>query len=125
MSSSARKNPTVVEAAARRSRDPMPTADLHRRCTDLAALDLVGGLADAGAHLIARADVDDNGFVTVDQMRTVAPTCELWRFDSATYARHCGVADSADAGIRRWNGSGRLYGLHRTADCTTRPSSTS
>jgi uncharacterized protein (TIGR02679 family) len=107
------ENPTVVEAAA----DALATRCPPLICTDgvptFAALDLVGGLADAGAHLMARADVDDNGFVTVDQMRTVAPTCELWRFDSATYARHCGVADSADAGEPPLERLRRLYGLHR------------
>jgi hypothetical protein len=46
-------------------------------CTDGvpsdAALDLLNGLARVGCPIRVRADVDQNGLVTVDQVRRVAP----------------------------------------------------
>lgn len=87
------ENPTVVEAAADRFGSNCPPL----LCTDgvpsFAALDLVTGLARAGARLAVRADVDDNGFVTVDQLLTAGPGSTLWRFDAVHYARQLGIEE--------------------------------
>ncbi|GAA1667088.1 hypothetical protein GCM10009765_15720 [Fodinicola feengrottensis] len=87
------ENPTVVEAAA----DALGDRCLPLICTDglasLAAVNLVAGLAKAGCEILVRADIDDSGFVLVDQLRTAAPAATTWRFDSATYAQHLGLSD--------------------------------
>jgi uncharacterized protein (TIGR02679 family) len=88
------ENPTVLEAAA----DEHGAACAPMVCTDgmpsIAALDLLAGLAGAGRSIRVRADVDDAGFVVVDQVRSVVPDATAWRFDVATYADHLGLSDS-------------------------------
>lgn len=92
------ENPTVVEAAADRFGHACPPL----LCTDgvpsLAAFDLVEGMARAGAQLSVRADVDDNGFVTVERLRAADPGCSLWRYDATHYAHQLGVAVPDDPG---------------------------
>jgi uncharacterized protein (TIGR02679 family) len=90
------ENPTVVEAAA----DRWGTRCAPLVCTDglatLAAIDLVSGLVAAGCRVAVRADVDDAGFVVVDQIRSMAPAATPWRFDVETYARQVGVDNNAE-----------------------------
>jgi uncharacterized protein (TIGR02679 family) len=79
------ENPTVIEAIA----DNHGAASPPVVCTDGvpsgAALDLLDGLAQAGCTIRLRADVDQNGLVTVEQVRRVAPSARLWRYDVHTY----------------------------------------
>ncbi|GAB3500110.1 uncharacterized protein (TIGR02679 family) [Amycolatopsis cihanbeyliensis] len=90
------ENPTVLEAGA----DELGADCPPLVCTDgipsIAALDLVSGLAAAGCEILARADVDESGFVVVEQVRSAAPAARLWRFDPATYARHFGLTEVSD-----------------------------
>jgi uncharacterized protein (TIGR02679 family) len=94
------ENVTVAEAAA----DLLGPRCPPLVCTDgvpsFAALDLVAGLDAAGARITVRADVDAGGFVVVDQIRRVAPSCMTWRFDVATYTHHCGLAETAANDLR-------------------------
>ncbi len=80
------ENPTVVEAAA----DKLGPRCAPLVCTDgiasTAALEVIRGLTAAGCGLRVRADFDRAGFVIVDQVRSVAPSAMLWRFDAETYA---------------------------------------
>jgi hypothetical protein len=90
--------------------DALGDRSLPLICTDglasLAAVNLVAGLADAGCEIFIRADVDDSGFVLVDQLRAAAPAATSWRFDSATYAQHVGLSDE-ESPLRE------LYARHR------------
>jgi uncharacterized protein (TIGR02679 family) len=85
------ENPTVVEAAA----DELGSRCPPLICTDgvpsIAALDLIGGLAASGCAVAVRADIDEGGFVVVEQVRSVAPAVTPWRYDASTYARHLGA----------------------------------
>jgi len=107
------ENPTVVEAAADRFGPNCPPL----LCTDgvpsFAALDLVTGLARAGARLAVRADVDDNGFVTVDQLLAADPGSTLWRFDAVHYARQLGVDEPDQPGTDVEPLLQQLRALHR------------
>ncbi|MGH3622172.1 MAG: DUF2399 domain-containing protein, partial [Sciscionella sp.] len=89
------ENPTVLEAAA----DLLGADCPPMVCTDGfasgAALDLIGGLSDAGCRLRIRADVDPAGFSIVDQIRSVAPDASLWRFDIALYSDVTGAPASS------------------------------
>ncbi|MFL6076961.1 MAG: DUF2399 domain-containing protein [Mycobacteriales bacterium] len=90
------ENPTVVESAA----DRFGAHCQPLVCTDgipsIAALDLIAGLAAAGCTIRARADVDENGFVVVEQVRSVAPAATTWRYDSTTYAQQLGLTGIAE-----------------------------
>ncbi|MFJ9564831.1 DUF2399 domain-containing protein [Streptomyces fuscichromogenes] len=105
------ENPTVLEAAAD---EPGP------RCTALictdgmssnAALDLVSGLAAATAEIAVRADVDEAGFVVVDQLLSAAPGATTWRCDAKTYLGHLRMTATADqpSGLDALRG---LYAAH-------------
>jgi uncharacterized protein (TIGR02679 family) len=84
------ENVTVLEAAA----DELGRGCPPMVCTDgvpsFAALDLIGRLAAQGCPVSVRADVDEAGFVVVEQVRRVAPDGELWRYDVPTYVRYVG-----------------------------------
>lgn len=86
------ENPTVLEAAA----DELGSRCPPLVCTDgipsIAALDLLAGFAAAGCAINVRADVDEAGFVVVDQLRTVAPAATTWRYDTKTYAKHLNLS---------------------------------
>lgn len=96
------ENPTVAEAAA----DDLGPSCPPLVCTDGiasgAALDLITGLANAGCSIMARADIDTAGFTVVEQVLSVAPNAQLWRFDAHIYAAAHGlplpgdVPDGAD-----------------------------
>jgi uncharacterized protein (TIGR02679 family) len=90
------ENPTVAEAAA----DALGVACPPLVCTDGiasgAALDLLAGLAAAGCAIRARADFDPAGFVIAEQVLSVAPDAQPWRFDAATYAEACGLTGQFD-----------------------------
>ncbi len=92
------ENVTVLEAAA----DELGPACPPMVCSDgipsHAALDLVATLAAAGCPISVRADVDEAGFVVVDQVRRVAPAAELWRFDLALYRQFATVTDAMGEG---------------------------
>lgn len=79
------ENPTVVEAAA----DTLGARSAPLVGTDGiasgAALELVAGLADQRCRIFVRADFDEAGFIVVEQIRSVAPTARLWRYDQDTY----------------------------------------
>jgi uncharacterized protein (TIGR02679 family) len=85
------ENPTVAETAA----DELGPRCPPLVCTDgipsIAALDLLAGLGAAGCGVRVRADIDDAGFVVVDQVRAVASAAATWRFDAPTYARSIGL----------------------------------
>jgi uncharacterized protein (TIGR02679 family) len=106
------ENPTVVETAA----DELGARCPPLVCTDgipsIAALDLLAGLGAAGCGVRARADVDDAGFVVVDQVRAAVPEAGLWRFDAATYARSYGLDASAGAGTGELDVLRELYAHH-------------
>jgi len=62
-----------------------------------------------------RADIDDAGFVVVEQVRSVAPAAKTWRFDAVTYAGQLGLtgvelADGRDGHLRQLR---ELYAQHR------------
>ena len=76
----------------------MPTDGVSDGIPSHAALDLVATLAAAGCPISVRADVDEAGFVVVDQVRRVAPAAELRRFDLALYRQFATVADLMDEG---------------------------
>lgn len=80
------ENPTVVEAAADRFGAACPPLVCTDGMASAAALRLIGGLAEAGCAVRARADFDKAGFVIVEQIRSAAPGMTLWRFDAETYA---------------------------------------
>ncbi|MEV6876599.1 DUF2399 domain-containing protein [Amycolatopsis sp. NPDC051128] len=90
------ENPTVLEAAA----DEFGSRCPPLVCTDgipaIAALDLVSGLAAAGCEFVVRADIDEAGFVVVDQVRAAAPGARTWRFDCTTYAQYLGLDETGD-----------------------------
>lgn len=111
------ENPTVLEAAA----DELGPRCPPLVCTDgipsIAALDLLAGLATTGCPIAVRADIDEAGFVVVEQVQLVAPGAKAWRFDTATYAGHLGLSgvsanldDDEKNGLRRLRG---LYAQHR------------
>lgn len=110
------ENPTVLEAAA----DALGSRCPPLVCTDgipsLAGIDLVAGLAAAGCAIAVRADVDEAGFVVVEQVRSVAPAATTWRYDAATYAKYLRLANPGDIGsddetqLRRLR---ELYAQHR------------
>lgn len=111
------ENPTVLEAAA----DELGSHCPPLVCTDgiptIAALDLVAGLAAAGCAINVRADIDEAGFVIVDQVRSVAPTATTWRYDMTTYARHLGLTgidDPDDQEETRLHQLRALYARHHT-----------
>ncbi len=85
------ENPTIAEVAA----DALGPRCPPLVCTDGiargAALDLIGGLANAGCSIMARADIDTAGFTVVDQTLSVAPNARLWRFDAQVYATAHGL----------------------------------
>jgi uncharacterized protein (TIGR02679 family) len=89
------ENPTVLEAAADELGPRCPPVVCTDGIPSIAALDLVAGLAGAGCAINVRADIDEAGFVVVEQVRSVAPAATAWRYDAATYARHLGL-DAAD-----------------------------
>ncbi|HWE89497.1 MAG TPA: DUF2399 domain-containing protein [Pseudonocardiaceae bacterium] len=111
------ENPTVVESAA----DELGARCPPLICTDgmpsNAALDLVAGLADVGCRIDFRADIDESGFVIVDQVRSAAgPAATAWRYDVTSYARHLGltdVASPAEAEDARLGQLRALYDRHR------------
>ena len=78
----------------------------------IAALDLIGGLASRGCEIAVRADVDEAGFVVVEQVRSAAPAAAVWRFDVATYAEHLGLppGDTADEGHGNTRRLREMYG---------------
>lgn len=90
------ENPTVAEAAA----DALGPGCPALVCTDGtasgAALDLIAGMASAGCSIMARADVDTAGFTVVEQVLSVAPNAQLWRFDAHVYAAAHGLPQPAD-----------------------------
>jgi len=90
------ENPTVLEAAADEFGPRCPPL----LCTDgipsIAALDLVSGLVAAGCEFVVRADIDEAGFVVVDQVRAAAPGARTWRFDCTTYAQYLGLDEIGD-----------------------------
>ena len=92
------ENVTVLEAAA----DELGPACPPMVCTDgipsHAALDLIAMLWTAGCSISVRADVDEAGFVVVDQVRRVAPGAELWRYDLALYRQFATVPDTIEEG---------------------------
>ena len=85
------ENPNVLEAAA----DELGPRCPPLICTDgipsIAALDLIAALAANGCPIAVRADIDDAGFVVVEQVRSVAPAAKTWRFDAVTYASQLGL----------------------------------
>lgn len=91
------ENPTVLEAAA----DELGPRCPPLICTDgipsLAALDLIAGLAATGCAINVRADIDDAGFVVVEQVRSVAPAATPWRYDATSYTQHLGLTGIAAA----------------------------
>ena len=93
------ENVTVLEAAA----DELGPACPPMVCSDgipsHAALDLVATLAAAGCPISVRADVDEAGFVVVEQVRRVAPEAELWRFDLGLYRQFATVPDAMGEGL--------------------------
>lgn len=93
------ENPTVVEAAA----DQLGTRCPPMVCTDgipsMAALELLAGLSGGGCVFRVRADVDDAGFVTVDQVLSVGAQATLWRYDTTTYTTYV-KAPATGAGER-------------------------
>ena len=110
------ENVTVVEAAA----DRLGTACPPMVCTDgypaNAALDVIGGLAEAGCTFRIRADFDTEGLTIAEQIHSIAHGAQGWRYDCETYARHlhldpCPDGDSGDtfAQLRR------LYQHHKIA----------
>lgn len=90
------ENPAVVEAAA----DTLGAECPPMVCTDgmpaLAALDLLTGAAEAGILVRVRADIDAAGLIIVRTIQAAAPSAQPWRFDTATYTRHFGLAADAD-----------------------------
>ena len=110
------ENPTILEAAA----DELGPRCPPLVCTDgipaIAALDLIAVLTANGCSIAVRADIDEAGFVVVEQVRSVAPAAEAWRFDISIYARYLGlaevaVADDEPAKLRQLRD---LYAQHRT-----------
>ncbi|MGW7680587.1 DUF2399 domain-containing protein [Kribbella sp. NPDC054772] len=84
------ENVTIAQAAA---------DELGRNCPPLvctdgiasgAALDLLAGLSTCGCIIKARADFDQAGFTIADQVLSVAPKAQSWRYDAETYATACG-----------------------------------
>jgi uncharacterized protein (TIGR02679 family) len=109
------ENPTILEAAA----DELGPRCPPLVCTDgiptIAALDLIAALAANGCAIAVRADIDEAGFVAVEQVRSVAPAARAWRFDPSTYARYLGltgVVETADeqGQLRQLR---ELYAQHR------------
>lgn len=90
------ENVTVVETAA----DRLGTACPPMVCTDgypaNAALDVIGGLAEAGCAFRIRADFDTEGLTIAEQIHAIAPGAQGWRYDCETYARHIHLPASAD-----------------------------
>lgn len=105
------ENPTIAEAAA----DALGPNCPPLVCTDGiargAALDLIGGLANAGCSIMARADIDPAGFTVIEQVLSVAPDTRLWRCDAHVYAAAHGlpqpgaVPDGADLTLAQLRGA--------------------
>ncbi|HEX2301931.1 MAG TPA: DUF2399 domain-containing protein [Pseudonocardiaceae bacterium] len=85
------ENPTVVEAAADELGAHCPPIVCTDGVASTAALDLLAGLSAEGCGCRVRADVDDNGFVTVEQVLSVVSRVAWWRYDAKTYADHLGI----------------------------------
>ncbi|MDN3020602.1 hypothetical protein [Streptomyces sp. S.PB5] len=69
------------------------------------------GLAVATDEISVRADIDDAGFVVVDQLLAAAPAARSRRFDAGAYVDHLGLAPdgiSAD----RWTNTHMLRDLY-------------
>ncbi len=97
------ENPNVIEAAA----DAHGAAGAAMVCTDGvpagAALDLLVGLAEAGAQLRVRADFDTTGVRIVERLVAEIPSALLWRFDATTYWAQ--LPDSAVAALSLTRGT--------------------
>ncbi len=90
------ENVTVLEAAAEELGPRCPPMVGTDGIPTTAGIDLVAGLAAAGCPISVRADVDEAGFVVVEQIRRAAPGALPWRFDVATYARQLRLAAEPD-----------------------------
>jgi uncharacterized protein (TIGR02679 family) len=110
------ENVTIAQAAA----DELGTSCPPLVCTDGiasgAALDLLAGLSTAGCRIKARADFDPAGFTIADQILSVAPSAESWRYDAPTYAAICNLGGQAVAAASPGlaEGVGDLRALYAT-----------
>lgn len=109
------ENVTVVEAAA----DRLGAACPPMVCTDgypaNAALDVIGGLVEAGCTFRIRADFDTEGLTIAEQIHSIAPNAQGWRYDYETYARHLHLAPNPDAVGDTLTQLRRLYQHHKIA----------
>lgn len=48
-----------------------------------------------GLEAVAAADIDEAGFVVVDQLLSAAPAAATWRYDAGAYLSHLGVTATA------------------------------
>ncbi|MFC8663415.1 MULTISPECIES: DUF2399 domain-containing protein [Streptomyces] len=85
------ENPSVLEAATDELIPDCPALICTDGMPSNTALDLVAGLAAATDEITVRADIDDAGFVVVDQLLTAAPAATTWRYDVGTYLGHLGM----------------------------------
>ncbi|MDV9169021.1 TIGR02679 domain-containing protein [Streptomyces sp. W16] len=93
------ENPSVLEAAADELGPDCPPLICTDGMPSNAALDLVAGLAAATDEITVRADIDDAGFVVVDQLLTAAPAATTWRYDTGTYLGHLGMTITGDQSL--------------------------
>jgi uncharacterized protein (TIGR02679 family) len=109
------ENPTVLESAADELGPECPALICTDGMPSNAALDLVAGLAAATDKITVRADIDEAGFVVVDQLLSAAPAATTWRYDAGTYADHLSLApEGATAHLRTDRDPLRdLYAEHR------------
>ncbi|MFC9846256.1 TIGR02679 domain-containing protein [Streptomyces sp. NPDC060223] len=106
------ENPAVLEAAADELGPKCPALICTDGMPSNAALDLVSGLSAAAAEITVRADIDEAGFVVVDQLLSAAPAAATWRYDAGTYLDHLGTTATAHrpSGLDALR---RLYAEHR------------
>lgn len=83
------ENVTIAQAAADELGSNCPPLVCTDGIASGAALDLLAGLSATGCTIKARADFDQAGFTIGDQILSVAPDAQSWRYDAATYATIC------------------------------------
>jgi uncharacterized protein (TIGR02679 family) len=110
------ENPTVLEAAADELGPRCPPVVCTDGIASIAALDLIAGLAANGCPIAVRADIDEAGFVAVEQVRSVAPAAKPWRYDTATYASYLGLTGVGDGDGEQdqFRQLRELYAQHQT-----------